>query len=116
MTSSLLLRTQLKMLRPLKRQLLLRLTLPTFQPQYDLTRSLRLLMKHRLCLTTKSHLLRIVAAFSLCEVTSFSGFVLSDFVWLVLAALTTRAVGLAFFGYVYHGVGSVCTYHGTKKV
>jgi len=102
MSTLLLLGTQLKVLRPLQRQMFLRLTLLTFQSQYNLTSRLGLLVEDRLGLSTETHLFGIVTTFALGKVRGLAGFVLSDLVDFVLAAFTAGAVGFAFFGDVDH--------------
>lgn len=102
MTTLSLLGTQLKVLRPLQRQMLLRLTFLTLQTQHNLTSGLGLLVKDGLGLTSETHLLGIVTTLSLSEVGCFTGLVLGDLVVLVLTAFLAGAVGFAFLGYVDH--------------
>ena len=102
MSTLLLLGTQLEMLRPLQRQVFLRLALLAFQTQNNLTCRLGLLVKHRLGLSTKSHLFGIITTLALGEVGGFAGFVLSHLVNFVLAAFAPGTVGFAFFGDVDH--------------
>ena len=102
MSTLLLLGTQLEMLRPLQCQVLLRLTLLTFQTQYNLTSRLGLLVKDGLGLSTKSHLFGIVTTLALGKVGRLAGFVLCYLVNFVLAAFATGTVGFAFFGDVDH--------------
>lgn len=89
------------MLGSLDAQLLLGLTLLTFQSKNNLTGSLGLLVENGLGLSTESHLLRVVTPFSLCEVGCLTSLVLSDLVQGVLLALSST-VSSAFLGYVYH--------------
>ena len=102
MSTLLLLGTQLEMLRPLQCQVLLRLTLLTFQTQYNLTSRLGLLVKDGLGLSTKSHLFGIVTTLALGKIGRLAGFVLCYLVNFVFAAFATGAVGFAFFGDVDH--------------
>ena len=102
MTRLSLLGTQLKVLRPLQGQMLLSLASLTFQTKNNLTSSLGLLVEHGLGLTTETHLFGVVTPFSLSEVGSLAGLVLSHLVNLVLTALLAGTVCLAFFGYVHH--------------
>ena len=85
----------------LEAQLLLGLTLFTFETKDDLTCGLCFLVKDGLGLSTETHLLRVVSSLSLSKVGCLSGFVLGDLVEGVLLALT-RTVCLAFLGYVNH--------------
>jgi len=98
----LLLGTQLEVLSPLQRQVLLRLTLLALQTKDDLTRGLGLLVEDGLGLPSEPHLLGIVTALPLCEVASLSRLVLCHLVDFVFAALASGAVSLAFFGHVDH--------------
>jgi len=95
--------TKFKVLRPLHDQMLLRLTFLALQSQDNLLGSFGLLVEDGLRLTTKSHLLRIVPALSLGEVGGLACLVLSDLVVLVLSALASSTVSLAFFRDVDHG-------------
>jgi len=102
MTTVCLLGTKLEVLSPLQCQLLLSLTFLALQPNHNLTCSLGLFVKYGLCLSSKSHLLRIVTTLSLCEVRCFTGFVLCYLVRLMLAAFLASTEGVAFFWYVDH--------------
>ena len=116
MSSLLLLGTQLKVLGTLQSQMLLGLTLLTFQTKNDLTGGLGLLVEHGLGLTSETHLLGIVTTLSLGEVRGLTGLVLGDLVGLVLSALLAGAEGFAFFGYVNH-FEEFCLWKGkTRRV
>ena len=95
--------SQLKVLGSLEAQLLLGLTFLAFQSENDFTGGLCLFVKHRLCLSTKSHLLGIVTTLSLSKVGRLTRFVLRHLVHFMLLALAST-VGLAFFRNVYHGI------------
>jgi len=97
-----LLRSELEVLRPLERQLLLRLTLLALQTEHDLAGRLGLLVEDGLRLPSETHLLRVVTTLPLGEVRGLPGLVLRDLVYLVVAALARGAVGLPFLGYVDH--------------
>lgn len=101
MTSGSLLFSQLKMLRSLKALMLLCLASFAFQSQNDFSRCLGLFVKHGLGLTTETHLLAIISAFTLGEITSLSGFVLSYFVDRMLFTFAS-AIRFALFGNVHH--------------
>merc|ERR1719203_451219 len=103
-----LLGTKLKVLGSLQSQMLLGFTFLTFQTQNNLPRSLGLLVKHGLGLSTESHLFGIVTTLTLGEVGSLTGRVLGHLMGLVLTAFFAGAVGLAFFGYVDHFDYSGC--------
>lgn len=102
MTTLRLLGTQLEVLRPLQRQMFLRLTLLTFQSEHNLPRCLGLLVEYRLRLSSETHLFGVVPALTLGEVGGFAGLVLRHLVGLVLAAFLAGAEGFAFLGYVDH--------------
>ena len=104
MSSILLLLSELEVLGPLQSELLLRLALLALQPQHNLPRSLGLLVKHGLSLSSESHLLAVVTTLSLSKVGGLSGLVLGDLVDLVLPALLVLAVGLPLLGHVNHGL------------
>ena len=97
-----LLGAELEVLRPLERQVLLRLAFLALQPKDDLPRRLGLLVEHGLRLSSESHLLGIVPALALGEVRGLAGLVLGHLVVLVLPALLAGAVGLALFRDVDH--------------
>lgn len=103
MSTLLLLRTQLEMLRPLQRQMFLRLALFAFQTQDNLTCRLGLLVKDGLGLSTESHLLGVVPTLALGKVGGLAGFVLRYLVNFVLAAFSPGAIGFTFFRDVDHG-------------
>ena len=86
------------MFTSLQCQLRLSLANRTFQSQHNLLRSLGLLVKHGLGLTTITGLFAIVSTLSLREKRRFAGFILSDFVLSVLFAGLAFAVGAAGFG------------------
>ncbi len=67
-TTLLLLGTELEVLRPLQREVLLRLTLLVLQAQDDLAGRLGFLVENELGLTTETHLLGVVMAFPLGKV------------------------------------------------
>lgn len=102
MTGLCLLSSKLEMLGSLQSQLFLGLAFLTFETNYNLTRSLRLLVKYGLGLSTESHLLRIITTLSLCEIGSFSSLVLGDLVNTVLTTFFSFAVSSAFLRYVHH--------------
>lgn len=93
--------TQLEVLGSLQAQLLLRLTFLAFQTQNDLSCCLGLLVKHRLCLSTVTHLLGVVSAFSLGEIGSLTRLVLRHLVQFMLLAFSST-VCLALFGDIHH--------------
>lgn len=93
--------SEFEVLGPFQAQLLLRLTCLAFQPEYDLTCRLGLLVEDGLCLSTESHLLRVVTSLPLCEIRRFAGLVLCDLVHGVLLALAAT-VCLAFLRDVHH--------------
>ena len=66
-TGLLLLGSKLEMLGTLDAQLLLALAFLTFHTKHNLTRSLGLLVKDGLCLTTETHLLRVVTTTDILE-------------------------------------------------
>jgi len=101
-TALLLLGTELEVLRPLQREVLLRLTFLALQAQHDLTGRLGLLVEHGLGLTSETHLLGVVTALPLGEVGCLTRLVLGNLVDLVRTALASGAVRLAFFGHVDH--------------
>ena len=101
-TTLLLLGTKLEVLRPLQREVLLRLTFLALQTQDNLTGRLGLLVEHGLGLTSETHLLGVVTALPLGEVGCLPRLVLGDLVDLVRTALASGAVRLAFFGDVDH--------------
>jgi hypothetical protein len=89
-------------LAPLEGQLLLRLARGALEPEDDLLRSLGLLVKDGLRLTTVTGLLAIVPALTLREGRGLAGLVLGDLVQLVLAALLAGAERLPGLGNVHH--------------
>lgn len=93
--------SEFEVLGSLEAQLLLGLTLLTFQSKNDLTSSLGLLVEDGLGLSTESHLFRVVTSLSLCKVGSLSGLVLSNLVQGVLLALSST-VSSTFLRYVNH--------------
>jgi len=84
--------SEFEVLGSLEAQLLLGLTLLTFQSKNDLTSSLGLLVEDGLGLSTESHLFRVVTSLSLCKVGSLSGLVLSNLVQGVLLALSSTVM------------------------
>jgi len=68
------------MLGSLKAQLLLNLTFLTFETEYDLTRSLGLLVEDGLGLSSETHLLGVITSLPLSEVRGLSCLVLGDLV------------------------------------
>lgn len=102
-TGFLLLGSKFEVFGSLDAQLLLGLALLTFHTEHDLTRGLSLLVEDRLCLTTETHLLRVVTTLSLGEVRRLTGLVLGNFVNLVLSAVFARAVSSALLRNIHHG-------------
>ena len=107
MSALYLLGSQFEMLGPLNSQLFLRFTLLTLQPEHNFPCCLSLLVKHGFGLTTETHLLRVVTAFSLGEVRCFTGFVLGYFHDLMLSTFFAGAECSAFFRDVYHDYSEI---------
>jgi hypothetical protein len=82
-TALLLLGTELEVLRPLQREVLLCLTLLALQAQDNLAGRLGFLVENGLGLTTKTHLLGVIMAFPLGKVGCLARLVLGHFVDLV---------------------------------
>ena len=101
-TGLLLLGSKLEMLGTLDAHLLLALAFLTFHTKHNLTRSLGLLVKDGLCLTTETHLLRVVTTLSLGEIGCLSCLVLGHLVNLVLSAVLSCAVSSAFLWDIDH--------------
>jgi hypothetical protein len=101
-TSLLLLGTELEVLRPLQREVLLCLTLLAPQAQDDHVGRLGFLVENGLGLTTKTHLLGVIMAFLLGKVGRLAQLVLGYLVDLVQTPLASGAVRLAFLGHVDH--------------
>jgi hypothetical protein len=97
-----LLGSKLEMLGSLETKLLLGLTFLAFKTKDNLTGSLGLLVKDRLCLSTETHLLGVVTSLSLSKVGCLTSLILGHLVHLVLLAVGTCAVGIAFLWDVDH--------------
>jgi len=110
-----LLGSELEMLGPLERQLLLRLTFLALQPQNDFTCGLGLLVEHWLGLPSKSHLLGVVSALALSKVRCFTRLVLSDLMHLVLAALFACTECLALLRDIHHFNSALSGMKGEKR-
>lgn len=102
MTGFGLLGSKLEMLGSLETKLLLGLTFLAFKTKDNLTGSLGLLVEDRLCLSTETHLFGIITSLSLGKVGCLTSLILSYLVHLVLLAVGTCAVGVAFLWDVDH--------------